>query len=79
MKLLSLSFVKMVLIALVIAMPVAYWMLDKWLSGFDYHIAIGLPAFILTALFTLMLALLTVSWQAYKVAKTNPVAALKYE
>ncbi|WP_316749798.1 ABC transporter permease [Pedobacter gandavensis] len=78
-KLLSLDFVKIVLIALVIAMPVAYWMMDKWLSKFDYHVAIGWPVFMLTALSTLTVALLTVSWQAYKAAKTNPVEALKYE
>lgn len=78
-KLLSLSFVKMVLVALIIAMPIAYWMMDKWLSKFDYHIAIGLPVFLLTAVLTLLVALLTVSWQAFKAAKTNPVEALKYE
>lgn len=79
MKLLSLSFVKMVLVALAIAMPAAYWMMDKWLAGFDYHVTMGLPVFMLTALFTLLVALLTVSLQTYKAAKTNPVKALKYE
>ncbi|WP_316840169.1 ABC transporter permease [Pedobacter gandavensis] len=78
-KLLSLNFVKLVLIALIISMPVAYWMMDQWLSKFDYHVAISWHVFMLTALLTLMVAFLTVSWQAYKAAKTNPVDALKYE
>ncbi|MBB2149212.1 ABC transporter permease [Pedobacter gandavensis] len=78
-KLLSLNFVKMVLVALIIAMPIAYLLMEKWLSKFDYHVAIGWPVFILTAVLTLMVAFLTVSWQAYRAAKTNPVEALKYE
>lgn len=78
-KLLSLNFVKTVLVALIIAMPLSYLMMDKWLSKFDYHVAIGWPVFMVTAILTLMVAFLTVSWQAYRAAKANPVDALKYE
>lgn len=78
-RLLSLNFVKMVLLALIISMPIAYWMMEKWLSKFDYHIAISWPIFMITAVLTLMVAFFTVSWQAFKAAKTNPVDALKYE
>lgn len=78
-RLLSLNFVKTVLIALVIAMPVAYLMMDHWLVQFDYKTVIGWQVFMVTGTATIFIAFLTVSWQAYKAAKANPVDALKYE
>ena len=78
-QLLSVNFVKTVMIALFIAMPVAYLLMKNWLNKFDYHISIGWQVFLITGVSTVMIALLTVSWQAYRAAKSNPVDALKYE
>ncbi|MES2456161.1 MAG: ABC transporter permease [Bacteroidota bacterium] len=79
MSLLSLSFIKTVAIAMVLAMPIGYLIMDHWLMQFDYRIAIGPSVFIITGIATMAIALLTVSWQAYRAAKANPVDALKYE
>lgn len=78
-RLLCLNFVKTVFVALIIAMPIAYLMMEKWLSKFDYHVVITWPVFMVTAVLTLIIAFFTVSLQAFKAAKTNPVNALKYE
>lgn len=79
MTLLSVNFVKLVLIAILIALPVAYYMMNDWLQSFEVRTAISLWIFILTAFLTLLVAMVTVSWQTYKAAKANPVRALKYE
>lgn len=78
-RLLSFNFVKTVFVAIVIAMPVAYLMMNNWLNKFDYHISIGWLVFMQTGILIVVIALLTVSWQAYRAAKANPVDALKYE
>lgn len=78
-KLLSFNFIKLVLISIVLAMPVAYLLMDKWLGSFEVKTAVSWWIFILTAAFTLVIAFLTVSWQTYAAAKANPVKALKYE
>ncbi|WP_316803636.1 ABC transporter permease [Pedobacter nototheniae] len=77
--LLSLSFVKAVVIAIVIALPIGYLVMNQWLMQFDYRILIGPEMFVITALSTVLIAFFTVSWQAYRAAKTNPAEALKYE
>lgn len=77
--LLSVSFVKTVMIAMVLAMPIGYLIMNNWLMQFDYHISIGPAVFILTGVSSILIALFTVSWQAYRAAKSNPVDALKYE
>ena len=77
--LLSVSFVKTVIIAMVLAMPIGYLIMENWLMQFDYHVSIGPVVFILTGLSSVLIALVTVSWQAYRAAKANPIDALKYE
>lgn len=79
MALLSLSFIKTVMIAMLLAMPVGYLLMDQWLMQFDYRISIGPAVFLVTGLTTIAIAMLTVSWQAWRAARTNPVEALKYE
>jgi putative ABC transport system permease protein len=79
MQLLSFSFLKLVGIAIVLSFPLAYYLSSTWLSGFEVHSPISPFIFLFTALFTLMLSLLTVSWQTYRAAVANPVKALKYE
>ena len=79
MQLLSLSFIKMIIVAIVIAVPISYLAMGKWLNNFEYHTEFSWWIMPLAALGTLIIALITVSFQAYKTAKANPVDALKYE
>jgi putative ABC transport system permease protein len=77
--LLSKDFVKLVLVANVIAWPVAWYAMSKWLQDFAYRIEIGWWVFALAGGLALVIALVTVSVQAVKAALTNPVEALHYE
>jgi putative ABC transport system permease protein len=79
MKLLSLSFLKMILVAVIIAVPVAYYAMDKWLQNFEFHTSISWWVIAAASVGTLIIALATLSFQAYKSAVSNPVDALKYE
>jgi putative ABC transport system permease protein len=73
------NFFKLVLVANAIAWPVAYLIMNHWLQSFTYRTGITLTTFILTAILSLGIALLTVSIQAIKAALTNPVESLRYE
>ncbi|PWV55731.1 FtsX-like permease family protein [Chitinophaga sp. S165] len=77
--LLSRDFVKLVFIAILLSCPIAWWAMDKWLNGFAYRIPISGWMFALAGIFSLVVAVLTVSYQAIKVALTNPVKHLKAE
>lgn len=77
--LLSKEFVYMVVIANVIALPLAYHIMDTWLQDFAYRIPLGVGIFSFSILLTLSMALLTVGLQALKAARANPVDALRYE
>lgn len=79
MQLLSVSFMKMILVAVVIAVPIAYYLMSKWLTNFEFRTEISWWVILLAVAGTFIIALLTVSFQAYKAAKANPVNALKYE
>jgi putative ABC transport system permease protein len=76
---LSKDFVKLVLIASVIAFPFAWWIMSKWLQDFAYRINIGWWIFIAAGLIALLIALATVSFQAIKAALANPVKSLRTE
>ena len=73
------DFVKRVLIAFMIACPVAYYAMNKWLENFAYKTTLNWWIFALAGVFTVVIALLTVSWQSYKAATRNPVEALRDE
>jgi putative ABC transport system permease protein len=77
--LLSKDFVVLVLVASLVAFPIAWWALQKWLQDFAYRIPIPWLAFIGAALLTLIVALLTVGFQAVKAALANPVKSLRTE
>jgi putative ABC transport system permease protein len=77
--LLSKEFSKWVLIANLIAWPVAYYMMNKWLQNFAYQTSIGLWPFLLSALLALIIALFTVSYQSVRAALADPVDCLRYE
>jgi putative ABC transport system permease protein len=79
MQLLSLSFVKMIVVSIVIAIPLSYFLMNKWLMKFEFHTEISWWIMPIAGFGTLMMALITVSFQAYKTAHANPVDALKYE
>lgn len=76
---LSKQFTKWVLLANIIAWPVAYFAMHSWLQGFAYRINIGILTFVLSAMMALLIALLTVGYQAIRAAVANPVDALRYE
>jgi putative ABC transport system permease protein len=77
--LISREFMKWVLIANAIAWPIAYFSLNKWLQGFAYRTSLSLTAFVFSAVISILIALLTVSFQAIKTAVANPVDSLRYE
>jgi putative ABC transport system permease protein len=77
--LLSKDFLKLTLIAAVIAFPIAWWWMNKWLQDFAYRININWTIFLVAGLCTLLVALLTVSFQAIKAAIANPVKSLRTE
>jgi putative ABC transport system permease protein len=78
-QLLSREFLLLVALANLIAWPVAYYAMSRWLEEFAYRINIGLGTFLLAALFALIITLITVSSQAIRAALTNPVETLRYE
>ncbi len=77
--LLSKEFTRWVLIANVIAWPVAYYFMNKWLQSFAYHVDINVGIFVLSGLIALFIAWITVSYQSFKIACLNPVDSLRYE
>lgn len=77
--LLSKDFLKLVLIALVIASPIAWYLMNKWLQDFAYRIHMSWWIFIAAGLVALLIALVTVSFQAIKAAISNPVKSLRTE
>ena len=79
LTLLSKEFIKWVLISNVIAWPVSYYIMNKWLQDFAYRININWWIFILSGGIALLIALLTISWQAVRAATANPVESVRYE
>ena len=77
--LLNKDFTKWVLISNVIAWPIAYYAMSKWLQNFAYHTKIGIEIFLLSAVIALIIAVSTVSFQSIKAAFANPVDSLRYE
>ncbi|MEJ2613744.1 MAG: ABC transporter permease [Ignavibacteriaceae bacterium] len=78
-KLLNNEFIKLVLIANVFAWPAAYYFMNKWLQNFAYKIKMDLWTFIIVGIGTVLIAFLTISFQAVKSANANPIESLKYE
>ena len=79
MVMLNRDFIKWIAIAFVIATPIAYYAMNKWLENFAYKTSLSWWIFALAGLLALGIALLTVSWQSWKAATRNPVEALRYE
>lgn len=79
LALLSKDFLKLVCIAVCIASPVAWFIINKWLQNFAYHIQINWFTFLVVGLCAMLIALITVSFQAIKAAIANPVKSLRTE
>lgn len=77
--LLSKDFVKLVFIAILIAIPIALWAMNKWIENFAYRIDITWWMFALAGLLAILIALATISFQAIKAAVANPVKSLRTE
>jgi putative ABC transport system permease protein len=77
--LLSRDFMLLVGVALLVAAPIAYYFMNQWLQDFAYHITLGPGLFLLAGGLALLIALLTVSYQAIKAALADPVKSLRYE
>ncbi|HEV3326136.1 MAG TPA: FtsX-like permease family protein, partial [Puia sp.] len=78
-RLLSIDFIRLVLISIVIATPVAWYAMDRWLAGYTYRISIGWETFFVAGVLAVGIALLTISFQAVKAATANPVKSLRSE
>ncbi|HEY1200384.1 MAG TPA: FtsX-like permease family protein, partial [Niastella sp.] len=78
-RLLSKDFLKLVLIAIVIATPVAWWVMQQWLQGFAYRVKISWWIFALAGLLAVVIALITISFQSIKAALMSPAKSLKTE
>jgi len=77
--LLSKEFIRLVVIAFVVAAPLAYFGINRWLESFAYRVEVGPMVFFVALVSVLVIAWLSVSYQAIRAARVNPVESLKYE
>jgi putative ABC transport system permease protein len=78
-RLLARDFIKLVIIAIVIAVPIAWFSMHQWLQGFAYRISMGWNLFAFSGLIAILIAFVTISFQSVRAALGNPVTALKNE
>ena len=78
-KILNSEFIKLVLIANIFAWPIAYYFMNKWLLNFAYKIELHAWTFLLVGIVTILIAFITISFQAIKAATANPVKSLNVE
>jgi ABC-type antimicrobial peptide transport system permease subunit len=76
---LSMDFLKLVLIAVLVAFPIAWWATGKWLQSFAYRIHIGAGIFLEAGASIILITLITISYQAIKAGLINPVKSLRSE
>ena len=79
MQVLSLEFIKYIGIAFIVAIFPAYYFISKWLENFVYRVDISIWTILLSGVFALLVAVLTVSYQSFKAARINPAKTLRYE
>jgi putative ABC transport system permease protein len=77
--LLSKDFLKLVMISFLVASPVAWWLMHEWLQNYPYRVSIQWPVFLFAGMLSLLISLVTVSYQAIKAAIANPVKSLRTE
>ncbi|MHB1687441.1 MAG: ABC transporter permease [Ignavibacteriaceae bacterium] len=73
------EFILLVVISGIAATPISYFIMNKWLENFSYHINVGIFPFLISVAISLTISILTVSYYAIKVATSNPVKSLRYE
>ena len=78
-QLLSKDFLKLVMLGILIATPIAYWAMNQWLQDFAYRITISWWIFALGGIASIIIALVSVSYQSVKAALMNPVKSLRTE
>jgi putative ABC transport system permease protein len=76
---LSKDFLKLVLLSILIASPIAWWAMNEWLSEFTYKMSISWWIFVVAGVIAMLIAFITVSFQAIKAAVANPVKSLRTE
>jgi putative ABC transport system permease protein len=79
LTLLNLDFIKWIVIALIVSTPIAWYTMNTWLQNFAYKTEITWWVFILAGIISIVVALITVSWQSWRAATRNPVESLRYE
>ena len=77
--LLSKEFAKLILVAFAISVPIAYYYMNIWLQDFHYRIELTAFTFLFAGFTALLIAMITVSYHAIKIATTNPIKSLRYE
>lgn len=76
---LSLEFIKLIVISNLIAWPLSYYIIDKWLASFPYRVEMDMTNFLLGSLVTLTISLLTIGYIVFRSAAANPIESLRYE
>ena len=79
MTMLNITFVKWMVISFVIATPIAYYAMSKWLESFAYKASLSWWVFVLAGIISLVIVLVTVSGLTYRAARRNPIDSLRYE
>lgn len=77
--LLSTGFTRLIMIAIVIAVPLSWYAVNSWLAGFAYHVNVGWAVFVLSSMAALIISWITVSYESIKVAIVNPIKSLRSE
>jgi putative ABC transport system permease protein len=77
--LISKDFIKLVVVAIVIATPLTWWSMSQWLNDFAYRVQIGPGIFLIASLIAILVAVITISFQSLKAALANPVNSLRNE
>ncbi|MFC2082151.1 ABC transporter permease [Bacteroidota bacterium] len=79
LSLITKEYIKWIIVAFIIAAPIAYYFMSRWLQNFAYQITISWYDFAMAGVFTIVIAVLTVGWRSLKAARANPVESLRYE
>ena len=77
--LLSREFLDLILISIIIATPITWWIISKWMESFPYQAGVHWIVFVITALFVIIFAMIAVAIQTVRAANINPSQSLKYE
>jgi putative ABC transport system permease protein len=73
------EFIKPVFVSILVASPIAWYLMNRWLNNFVYRTEVGIWPFVLAAVIAILIALITVGYQSYKAAVANPVKSLRSE